>query len=413
MKCPYIIVALVLAAACGGDRPGDAAPGASSAELDAIVDSVMPRLQSLAGLPLRSEVSIELQSRDSLRKFVETQMDKDFPAEELNGLRTTYVTLGLLPADIDLRKLMLDLLGEQVVGYYDPATKKLFVMEGTPRELLRSTVAHELVHALQDQHANLDSLTARSRGNDRQTAAQAAIEGHATLVMIALAAEEQYGGRFDPRTLPDISQIIRPGIEQNDQLPVFRRAPRILRETLLFPYVAGAGLVHKLWIRPLETGVGDPFPAPVGPRLPQSTEQVMHPESRFMVKRDEPTELGFEGADSARVVRENTLGELETSIWLSEHLGANAARLAQGWDGDRYRLLRTSSEGHALVWYSVWDTEAAADGFADAARRVAQKRGRPSRVERMALNGTPAVLVVDADPGTDLPGLPVPRARLR
>ena len=409
------LVLFFLATGCGGDRTEQTPPaGTAGADLDAIVDSVMPRLQVLAGLPRRGEIQMEIQGRDSLRKYIEARMTEELPAQELEGIRATYVTLGLLPADLDLRRLLLDLYTEQVVGYYDPASKKLFVVEGAQRDLLRPTLVHELVHALQDQHADLDSLMSRSRGNDRQTAAQAAIEGHATMVMFALLAEEQAKAPVDPRMLPEIGQHIRPSLEQqNAQFPVFRSAPRVLRETLLFPYVSGAGLVQKLWIRPLESGFGDPYPAPLGDKLPQSTEQVLHPDSRFLVKRDEPTELAFESADSAASIRENTLGELETSIWLSEHLGADAARHAQGWDGDRYRLVRTAKGAYALIWYSVWDSPAAADAFANAARQVAQKRTRASRVERLNLNGTPAVLVVDADAGEDVSAVKLPRVRLR
>jgi hypothetical protein len=411
MKRRWLGILLLVLGGCGERGPE---PGAQTANLDLMVDSVLPRLQVLAGLPRRGEIRLEMQNRDSLRTYIESRMNEELPAVELEGIRATYVALGLLPAELDLRSLLLDLYTEQVVGYYDPKTRKLFVVEGAAPDMLRPTVVHELVHALQDQHADLDSLISRERGNDRQTAAQAAIEGHATMVMLALTAEEQAGRAVDPRMLPDIGSQIRPSLEaQNAQFPVFRSAPRILRETLLFPYVAGAGFVQKLWARPLETGLGDPYPAPLAERLPQSTEQVLHPDSRFLVRRDEPTELAFETRAGVDVIRENSLGELETSVWLTEHLGSDAARAAQGWDGDRYRLVETGLDARrALIWYSVWDTEASANNFADAARRVAQKRGRPFRVERLTLADRPVVRVVDADPGIDATRLEVPEVRL-
>ncbi|MGH7471540.1 MAG: hypothetical protein ACRENP_26610 [Longimicrobiales bacterium] len=406
---PKCLAVLVLALLACGDR-SRAPNNSQTTNVNAMVDSVLPRLQVIAGLTKRADIHMQMQSRDSLRKYVEARMTEELPAAELEGIRATYVTLGLLPPELDLRALLLDLYTEQVVGYYDPKTKKLFVVEDAPREMLRPTVVHELVHALQDQHTDLDALISRQRGNDRQTAAQAAIEGHATLVMFALLAEEQAGAPLDPRSLPDIGSTIRPSLEQqNEQFPVFKSAPRILRETLLFPYVAGAGFVQKLWVRPLETGFGDPYPAPIGERLPHSTEQIMHPDSRFMVRRDDPTELKFDSRGNDHVVRENSLGELETSIWLSEHLGAEAASLAQGWDGDRYRLMRVGADSaHALVWYSVWDTEASANTFADAARRVAQKRGRAFRIERFLLGQQPSVRFIDANAGVDLSRLTVP-----
>ncbi|HSL69657.1 MAG TPA: hypothetical protein VK864_05415 [Longimicrobiales bacterium] len=400
-------LALVLGAALGcGDRRTPAAEPPNLARLEATVDSLMPRLQVLAGLQKRGEIGMQLQNRDSLRRYIETQMAEELPDTELASIQATYEALGLIPANLDLKALLLELYTEQVAGYYDPATKKLYVVTGADPETLRPTLVHELVHALQDQHTNLDSLIARERGNDRQTAAQAAIEGHATMVMFAFLAEQQTKSPVDLRTLPDISAQVRPAMEaQNDQFPVFQRAPRILRETLLFPYVDGAGFVQKLWLRPLQTGFGDPYPAPLGERLPGSTEQVMHPE-RFMAERDEPTELQF-GPAASPVVRENTLGEFETSILLVEHLGREAGSLARGWDGDRYRLIETAG-ARVLLWYSVWDSDEAADRFADAYRQIAQKRGRSTRVQRITIDDRPGIEVVDAPAGTDPTRIPLP-----
>jgi hypothetical protein len=228
------------------------------------------------------------------------------------------------------------------------------------------------------------------------------------MVMFAFLAEGQAGGPVDPRTLPDIGAQIRPGLEQqNEQFPVFQKAPRILRETMLFPYAAGAAFVQKLWLRPLQSGFGDPYPAPLGERLPQSTEQVLHPESRFLVARDEPTELRLEAGDAP--IRENSLGELELSQWLVEHLGAGSERWANGWDGDRYRLIQVGG-APALIWYSVWDSNGAADAFADAARRIAEKRGRSVSVERLALSGRPGVRIVDAATAAQLQQIRAPGA---
>ena len=78
------------------------------------------------------------------------------------------------------RAFMLELLSEQVVGYYDPAKKVLYVVDGAPEEMVNVTIAHELVHALQDQYINLDSLEKLTYDSDRQTAMQTVIEGQAT-----------------------------------------------------------------------------------------------------------------------------------------------------------------------------------------------------------------------------------------
>lgn len=391
-----LLLSCVLASACRGqERPH--ASGNVDPALIATVDSMLPKLEVLAGLKKLKPVALENQSRAELRKYVESRLEEELPPEELEGIRQAYIALGLIADTLDLRKLLLDVYQEQVAGYYDPTTEKFYLVEGTPVALLRPVLAHELVHALQDQHENLDSLISRERGNDRQTAAQAAIEGHATLVMFALLAQEASGRTITPAEMPDISAQLKPALDaQNSQFPVFKRAPRIIRETMVFPYVGGAGYVQKLW------NARDSFASPLGPALPQSTEQVLHPN---IAQPDAPTEIRF--ANTKDVQYENTLGELELSILLSEHLGSDAA--AQGWDGDRYQLLTNKT----LVWQSVWDDTIAADRFADAYKQIAARRkGRAIRVERNVLQGRQGVLIFDAPAGTDVRSANAPAARV-
>jgi len=374
-------------ASCRGQQPNSA----SDPALAALVDSLMPQLEQLAGLKKLRPITMKHQSRDDLRQYVAGRLQEELPATELAGIKAAYAALGLVPDTVDLEKLLLDLYTEQVAGYYDPKTDAFYMVEGTPRELLRPTLAHELVHALQDQHADLDSLISRKRGNDRQTAAQAAIEGHATLVMFALLASGS--GAIDPATLPDMTEQLRPLMEaQNSQFPVFQRAPRIIRETMLFPYVAGAGFVQSLWRA--RASSAQKYPAPLGASLPQSTEQVLHADTRFLSTRDDPTELRFARQSAEKLVYENTLGELEISILLAQHLGTKAA--AAGWDGDRYRVVEIEGQP-VLLWQTVWDNEQSADRFADAYRQVAAKRAeRNILVVRNRIGSQAGVWVADA-----------------
>lgn len=404
---PALLVLPFLAAACRGQgRERD------EARLRASIDELLPRIEELSGLEARAPVRMAMRDRTELREYVAQRMEEELPPAELEGVAGAYRAFGLLPDTLDLHTLLLDLLTEQVLGYYDPATETLYLVRGVPRNALEPVLAHELVHALQDQHVDLDSLVSRERGNDRQTAAQAAVEGHATLVMVALVAERQAGRPVSPDMLPDLKRELGPALEaENEQFPVFRSAPRILRETMLFPYLEGAAFVQTLWRADPSGG----RPAPFGPLLPQSTEQVMQPRERFIDTRDEPTELTLDaanggGAGDWRLVYENTLGALETEILLNEHLGAGAEQAAQGWDGDRFRLLEAPGGGRALVWYSVWDDADAADAFAAAYRRVLERRAqtRHGRVERLEVEGRPVVLVVDAERGVSLDSVPVP-----
>lgn len=365
------LVALVCALACagceqGGESQRDA--GSDVAELEAMVDTMLPSLARLASLEPREDVRVERRDSAQVRQYVEQRLDQELPAADLAALHSTYALLGLVPDSIDLRSLLLRLYTEQIVGYYDPQERKLYVVEGVPAKSVAPVLAHELVHALQDQHTNLDSLIAGERGNDRQTAAHAALEGHATIVMFAYLAEQAEKRRLDPASLPSPAASLRAGLQaQDEQFPVFREAPAIIRETILFPYIGGAEFVFRLWQHQRPDR-----PAPLGPWLPQSTEQVLHAQERFLAARDEPTPLTIAPAhgDWRAVGQDDALGELETGIFLARHLGEPARSSANGWDGDVFRLLENQQGDRALLWYSAWDDAGAADRFVRAIERI-------------------------------------------
>jgi hypothetical protein len=392
-----MVVALL---ALGGCR--DAAPDVRPFAM--LVDSLLPALERISGLEVRAPIQTAVQRPADVAEYVDRRLAQQLPATELDGIRAAYAMFGLLPDTLDLRALLRDLYAEQIAGYYDPGTKTLYIVEGTPAGL-RPVLAHELVHAIQDQHTNLDSLIARSRGNDRQTAAQAAIEGHATLTMYALLAEEATGQPFDPAAMPDYAAPIRDAFEaQVTEFPVFRRAPRVIRETLLFPYADGAAFVQALW---RQHAVGERPAAPFGALLPQSTEQVLQPE-RFVPVPDAPTELRFEDAPW-RAIFQNTLGQFETRLFLEQHAGPMPAA-AEGWDGDRYVLLEATDSARVLVWVSVWDTEEQANNFGRMASFAvgAEPLAGRGRVERFQLEGRPAVRVVIGAPALPAAGIPLP-----
>ncbi|MGH9261862.1 MAG: hypothetical protein ACRD08_18545, partial [Acidimicrobiales bacterium] len=283
-------------------------------------------------------------------------------------------------------------LVEQIAGYYDPDSARLFIAADLDPFPIRTTVSHELVHALQDQYVSLDSIVQQRRQNDRRLAAFAILEGQATLAQIPVLMPEQRPDTFAPNWFWSQREVMA---AQQARMPEFASAPLWLREGLVFPYLAGADFVN--WFGHRYPGA-HPFP----PRMPRSTEQILHPE-RFL-GGDEPIDLVF--ARTAGLRYEDGLGEFEIRLLLTVLTGVEARGmvLAAGWDGDRFAVL----DRDALVWYSVWDDEAAADRFARgfeqawAGRRAAGARGRRFRLERLTLQGRPAVRLVDAPP--DWPG---------
>jgi len=314
-----------------------------------IAEEVIPKIERAVGLPYRSPPQIAVRSRDQIRGYIDAKIQSELPPEVLEKLSLAYRLFGLIPDTLDLQALLAELYYEQVVGYFDPDSATLYVPDGMDPALLRFTVAHELVHALQDQYMPLSEILSADQGNDRRAAAQAMLEGQATLISMLDMLPER--GMVDLEGVwPQARALI---LDQQNQMPVLAATPLVIREGLIFPYIGGADFMQ--WFMR-----NYPDTVPYGRRLPQSTEQILHPDK---YRQDEaPVDLVF--SDTTGVLYDNGLGELETRILLTELTGSETTGSAgaMGWAGDRYAVLRSERE-HALVWWSVWDDERAADRF--------------------------------------------------
>jgi len=379
-----LIPALLLAAgACGGvaQEAWSDQVVSSDPELARLAAEILPGLTARSGLELRRPVRVERRSRAQLEAYLRHKLDEEFPPAEAEATVQVYALLGLVEPDLDLRALLLGLYSEQVAGFYDPDSTALFVMDDQPRDVLEGLLLHELVHALQHQTVDLDAITSRKGGGDRAVAAHAAVEGHATLVMIEFMMERMTGRPVDLTELPGVADQFIPGIEaMTAQFPALGGAPPIIQRALLFPYVQGARFVHRLW----ET---EGRVAPFGPYLPESTEQILSG-----VLDDPPVELAVSVAQGT-VVHEDVLGRLELGVLVETHLGNGGRILADGWGGDRYALVETSTGARVLVWAAVWDDEAARDrfhtGFAPALGLLAA----PAVLEPVDVGGRPGTLL--------------------
>ncbi len=320
-------------------------------ELARIVDSLRPAVERATGLTFKGPTRSSLRDRAELREFLVGKLREDFPVEREEGIAAVYRLLGLIPDTLDLRALLLDLYTEQVAGFYDPATRTLYAMRGADPTQLRLVLAHELVHALQDQYLPLDSLLREKSDGDRQSAAQAVLEGHATIASIQVLTPGQ-----DVLARPEFWQLFRDQItQQQSSMEVFSRAPLALRFELIFPYLYGAEFMR--WWETAHAGQ----PLPSVSTLPVSTEQVLHP-NRY-AGGDAPVPVRFADSSSA-VLYEDTMGELGVQTVAAVLRGEQDVHpeVAVGWGGDRFRAYRTAG-GAALVWVTVWDDSASAGRF--------------------------------------------------
>jgi len=358
------------------------------AELKDMVHRMMPVVAQAAGLPFKREPLVLRRSRAQVREYVIHKFDEDLPPAELAGLQSALRLFNLIPDSLELRPTMIDLLTEQIAGYYDPDSNALYIPADIEPFQLRIVVSHELVHALQDQYVHLDSIITQRHANDRRSAAQAILEGQATVAQIPVLMPEQKPDTFPLGWFWKQREAMA---AQQAQMKEFARAPLWLREGLVFPYLGGADFI--VWFRHKYFGRS------VLDSMPRSTEQILHPE-RYAA-HDEPTDVIFAGEPDT-VQWEDNLGEFETRLLFQQLLGneSEAATLATGWDGDRYQVLGPKSD--VLVWYSVWDDAAAAARFTGGLQRAWAKRppggrtARRSEITQLTLDGRSVVRLVDA-----------------
>jgi hypothetical protein len=206
-----------------------------------------------------------------------------------------------------------ELLSEQVVGFYDSDTKEMYVIQGSgflgPERL---TYAHEYVHALQDQHYQIEEGLGYNDENcevntDYCAAISSLLEGDASL------SEMQW--LYTHATDQDIRDIQE--FYQTYESPIFESSPSFLREDFIFPYRAGQEFVETIYEQSGWQGVDQVYANP-----PLSTEQILHPERYPDVVPvavelpDLQTTLG----QGWREVEQGTWGEWYTYLILAEGL---------------------------------------------------------------------------------------------
>jgi hypothetical protein len=360
---------LLLSIVAGCDRRKNAgATGYSNRVAEAI-----PQIEKATGLKFKTPPKVDVRTRAQVREFLVQKFNESTPADQLRGEEMAYKLFGLLPDTLDLRRFLLELLTEQIVGYYDPATKTLYVVDGAPEDLTGITITHELVHALQDQYVNLDSIQKATGNSDRQAAAQAVLEGQATYEQMQIMLGDGDVMSRLPGGWESIRQSIR---ESQSAMPIFSAAPMAIQESLLFPYLSGAEFVRRFEQR-------RPGRSPLLDPLPVSTEQILSDSAYFGTPPDLPTTISFpSSADSAH---EETMGEFGTRLLVFQHQKNNTSAIgaAHGWEGDRYRVVRAGT-GRGLVWVTVWETATDAAEFVDALGQGIMRRysTRPPRVAR-------------------------------
>jgi hypothetical protein len=321
------------------------------------------QVQQLRGLEFTEPVPVDAASHDDLVKGLIQSFDSSYPARMYDRRSRAWQTIGVVPRGTSIRRSIERFAGSQVIGYYDPLSGQLvFVGTEDPTPVQKVTLAHELTHALDDQHFRLDRLnTLESECADEvYQAALGAVEGDATYFMIL------YAQRF--LTLDEQLELGLGAAPSTAGI-----APFVV-ELQTWPYTAGLSFIEAMDRRGGTEAIDRAMKS-----FPVSTEQVIHPE-RY--PNDAPTpvnvgDLGTELGPGWYDLDVMGVGEAFLSIMLGLRLPRiTSEAAAAGWDGGTYRAW-SDGEHVALALSTVWDGARDATEFASAMRQwLGSREGR-------------------------------------
>jgi len=345
-----LIVGLLSAGYKGRDR--------SAAEGTTVAD-IFRQTQSLRELTLLDPITPEYLTSDELAEAVRREA-QETPVNGLPG-ELLLSALDIVPEGADLQRQLEDASAAAVIGFYDPETGRL-VVESRGRQdltpLSKVTLAHELTHAITDQHFDLSSVVAGDEPADEFLARLALVEGDATLVMQLWGAEHLSVG-------DGVSLGLEGGVGALEGAPSGPGLSPVISEVQTMPYLDGLSFVQALHDEGGWAAVNEAYANP-----PLTTEQVLHPDkyqSRELGEAVPPPEPAAEGT---RVVS-GDLGELFLRAWLSGGGGAlipgfgSGRDAAEGWDGAAYTVW-VDTHGLNVAMDTRWDSQADAREFESA-----------------------------------------------
>ena len=391
--CAVVALFCNLAAAQDGTLSGDEA---------AVVKA---RVQKIRGLKLKTDVPVTYLSVEETEARFTKQFAKEVSQEEIDTGVEENKMIGLFPPDLTIERKDLADMTLELAGFYDDHHKDIVIIDRPVTVALPEryrdavarykkletvgTLGHELTHALQDQHFDIEAALKKYKGNsDQELAYKAIVEGDATLSGFSVVT-----GRVDDETIDYFNAHLQ------EIVPVFmgrmEGKPRAMTYPFIFQYTEGARFVAEAYHRGKWAGVNALFK---GPTL--STQQIMHPELYF----DTPTPAktvkltGYEKVlHDWKKVDEDTLGELMMKIMIERTMGEGTpyVEAATKWAGDRIVALQ-KGKSLTMLWMIDFRNAGAADNFKQLYEQILDKVIPGTTARKLEQRG-PTVFVMIGD----------------
>lgn len=379
-----LALSVVVLAACGGTSlgargPQDELPAPKDLSADDI-RAVVKAVVEIRGLPEKTPVVVQVVSQAAFNAAFEKRRAA---IEEERGA-TAALPLPSLPKESP----------DVYLAFYDELTRVIYMRQQTPawarHSDIRALLAHEVTHALQDQHYSLLPLR-KERDREKVSAFRAVIEGDAEVVRIAYDATLHHKPfrRAVAREITDDNTTPETMVRMGLFSPALLQVAPAQREMSIFPYISGRNFVARLF---LAGGFGAVNAAYT--HLPTSTEHILHPE-RYLAGEMPVTLQDIEVPPSFQGLAHLSFGELGTRLVLTRlSIRPLAVVIASGWAGDRVLLARGPMGETLLAWVSLWDDRAQQDAFVHTLVKAPSEGASPSlRREVVKVEGNRVVFV--------------------
>lgn len=323
-----------------GAEVGDPEPADPRLERD--IAAMLERVARVRSLEPKQPVDGARLPRNVVAKLVMEKTDKELPKGVLEAQGEMLRGFGLIATDYDFVGGIYALIEDNLAGFYDQHVDKMFILDDLSEEAVAETLAHELVHALQDQHFDLTTMLHYTPGeSDRVTAGHALAEGDAMSAMFDLTLGD---ARKVSATKLRVAMVASVAFS-----PSGNKTPRVLQASLIAPYVDGFRFVQELRARGGWKAVNDAYAT-----LPVSTEQLLHVDK--YLANEPPVRLAVPalppgyGREDQDVLGEQGL-RMVFEQWATNR---EARAAAAGWGGDRFVVGRKAVANGGQAWAAAW-----------------------------------------------------------